>query len=771
MVDFGEMAYEGLDSFVRLMARNVEVPPWLLGDQAAGELPHRQPPAPEHLGGEGGTGSSGPSCARDSVGTFTAGASVSVWSNSQNCWIDDGVIQKVCASASDVDGTHVPAGSILVTFGGEGACYKWISPEHQGRLLRKQALAPTLPVLLPSTEPYAQCASLVQEREVQSKSPTRNGVLLLQDRLAELRSVELACQLERRAFEDADFRPSFRGKVNRWCRPKDIAHHDGTPLRGRDDWQLFRGEPSAEDVQQGELGDCWFLSSLAALANFRRGRFLGALLPGQVKPSPAGAYVVRLCLGGQWCDILVDDRLPCMGGGGYYTQLAYCSTRRRQLWASLVEKAFAKVCGGYEAIVAGQSQEALEVLTGWPCSVIRFGREGFDVDILWTTLSTSRDAAFLMTCSTKGAEGACEGMGLVPNHAYSLMDVHDVFDSRGEQQPQPQRVRLLKIRNPHARSTWKGAWSHRSSQWTPELRHAVGFIEGDTSGVFFIALGDFLRFFENCTICKIRSETWHEHRVLVQLPLHKVPLVGLTLKVAETTECSISIVQPEERIRQGPLYDNQLGPMACVGFVLLRLRGAEGCGEAVAIGHMRCRTVVSADCWLQPGCSYLLVPLSLHSGPQAVPVVFACVSSRLVVTSERSLSQSSARAAWAAYARYGSRGDATDFHGAKLHCAKSRGSAIVTYAENRSSTGYFRAECNFESAELSYSRGSHKTSDWLPPGYGQLVQVAMPSAETGAAWSSSNAFQMTYWSPKPPWHSPEVEPNGDGLHTPFQLPT
>ena len=55
--------------------------------------------------------------------------------------------------------------------------------------------------------------------------------------------------------------------------------------------------------------------------------------------SPAGIYMVRLCLGGFWREVIVDDRLPSLGGGQYHQQLAYCSTLRLQLWASIIEKA------------------------------------------------------------------------------------------------------------------------------------------------------------------------------------------------------------------------------------------------------------------------------------------------------------------------------------------------------------------------------------------------------------------------------------------------
>ena len=38
-----------------------------------------------------------------------------------------------------------------------------------------------------------------------------------------------------------------------------------------------------------------------------------------------------------------------------------------ELWVLFLEKAYAKLCGGYRHIVGGQTAEALHVLTGWPC--------------------------------------------------------------------------------------------------------------------------------------------------------------------------------------------------------------------------------------------------------------------------------------------------------------------------------------------------------------------------------------------------------------------
>jgi len=52
-------------------------------------------------------------------------------------------------------------------------------------------------------------------------------------------------------------------------------------------------------------------------------------------------------------------------------------------------------------------------------------------------------------------------MGLVDAHAYSLMSSHEEVDGSGKP------VRLIKIRNPWGFKEWTGAWSDKSTNWTP----------------------------------------------------------------------------------------------------------------------------------------------------------------------------------------------------------------------------------------------------------------------------------------------------------------
>ncbi|KAJ1456714.1 hypothetical protein M885DRAFT_421726, partial [Pelagophyceae sp. CCMP2097] len=110
--------------------------------------------------------------------------------------------------------------------------------------------------------------------------------------------------------------------------------------------------PEPRDVDQGEVGDCWLLSSLAVLAHYpelvRRLLVTNAV-------SGAGAYAVRLCYAGEWRLLLLDDSLPVRGDGA----AAFARPRGGVLWVALLEKAVAKLFGSYAALESGTAAEAL----------------------------------------------------------------------------------------------------------------------------------------------------------------------------------------------------------------------------------------------------------------------------------------------------------------------------------------------------------------------------------------------------------------------------
>jgi calpain-15 len=119
-------------------------------------------------------------------------------------------------------------------------------------------------------------------------------------------------------------------------------------------FSIFEGGIDPGDIRQGALGNCWFMCALAALTEFPR--LVEDIFPVHSKTvNEAGVYSLRLCKNGQWQEVRVDDYFPCYPGGGPI----YSRSNGNELWVLLLEKAFSKLHGSYEAIKGGWAYEAM----------------------------------------------------------------------------------------------------------------------------------------------------------------------------------------------------------------------------------------------------------------------------------------------------------------------------------------------------------------------------------------------------------------------------
>ena len=223
----------------------------------------------------------------------------------------------------------------------------------------------------------------------------------------------------------------------------------------------------AEDLRQGGVGDCWFMSALAVVA--QRHDLIAKLFACDTARNAAGCYCLRLFLDGQWTSVWLDDLLPMTDAPrrsalAFETRLAFCrcgsATGEQQLWASLVEKAYSKAHGSYQSISGGWVAEALLDLTGAPTEMVDMADDAFESEAMWARLKAYAALGLPMGCGTNNAEGSnLREVGLVGGHAYSILDVREAATRGGE------AVRLLRIRNPHACGEWTGDWSDQSDMW------------------------------------------------------------------------------------------------------------------------------------------------------------------------------------------------------------------------------------------------------------------------------------------------------------------
>ena len=145
---------------------------------------------------------------------------------------------------------------------------------------------------------------------------------------------------------------------------------------------------SPNDLLQGGVGDCWFLSALAVVA--QRHDLIARLFV-DTAPARSGCYLLRLFLDGQWRHVVVDDQLPCIPNPNRAhlageVGLAFSRTSNQQLWVCLLEKAYAKAHGSYHAISGGEISEALVDLCGMPTHTLHFDSPNFNLQDLWTQL-------------------------------------------------------------------------------------------------------------------------------------------------------------------------------------------------------------------------------------------------------------------------------------------------------------------------------------------------------------------------------------------------
>ncbi|CAM9510274.1 unnamed protein product, partial [Phaeothamnion confervicola] len=326
-----------------------------------------------------------------------------------------------------------------------------------------------------------------------------------------------------------------------WLRPEQIS---------KDPDYFKSAAQGAVSVAHGQLDDSWLLGALAAVAAHPSGLIENLFLSERDDFKTFGVYTCRFYKNGEWHEVVADTRVPCatLGEGadlatgslapGTPAPLYGRGVDLNEQWVPLLEKAYAKLHGSYEALNGGNVGEALVDLTGGCCETVlltddairRMADDGrlwdklshflswrYVLACIWTdpvgphgpggASSSSRGLAFAPASSADHAGGGSgiggglsggdggqsgPGGGLLPNHAYGVMDARE---SGG--------FRLVRVRNPWSKGVWEGDWSEGSPLWDdyPEVGAALSsdplmpWQRNACDGTFWMSFKDFCRRF------------------------------------------------------------------------------------------------------------------------------------------------------------------------------------------------------------------------------------------------------------------------------------
>ncbi|XP_065562636.1 calpain-A-like isoform X3 [Artemia franciscana] len=313
------------------------------------------------------------------------------------------------------------------------------------------------------------------------------------------------CLAEGKLFEDPSFpaedcslfyskRPFRRF---RWLRPHEICS----------DPQFVVDDASRFDIQQGELGDCWLLAAMANLT-------INPVLFKRIVPDDqsfddgeyAGIFHFRFWQYGQWVDVVIDDKLPTYNGKLVYLQ----SQEKNEFWSALLEKAYAKLHGSYEALKGGTTSEAMEDFTGGVAEMYELNNADMS---LFKIMVKSFERSSLMSCAIEPDPNVVEAetaVGLIKGHAYSITDVRLI----SIQTPRVSgKIPMVRIRNPWGNEAeWNGAWSDKSPEWQyipDEEKESIG-LTFNTDGEFWMSFKDYKKYFSRMEIVHLSPEIYDE---------------------------------------------------------------------------------------------------------------------------------------------------------------------------------------------------------------------------------------------------------------------
>ncbi|XP_065349926.1 calpain-C [Cloeon dipterum] len=341
--------------------------------------------------------------------------------------------------------------------------------------------------------------------------------------MSEFERIRRACVKRGELWEDPDF-PATQSSVFYhqtppfqfvWKRPHELCSR---PL-------FVHDAPSQFDIIPGKMGDKWLVACLGVLY-LSKGLFYRVVPADQGFDQHGGVFRFRLWWCGEWTEVLVDDRLPTVHGRLAFLQASLTD----QFWPGLLEKAYAKLHGSYEALKYGSLLDGLADLTGGITESVAIRHDPTTCGRLLTTLL---EMTSIVTCTVHPAspingtqspqirqlEKLANGIQIGTNYRLYALDRVETFNG--------ENVQLVRLRNPTGvGSEYVGAWSRDSAEWDEVPMDERERLSSLGDGEFWISYSDFVKTFSHLEVVHLDSDTSRDepslhHRSTWQMKLYQ----------------------------------------------------------------------------------------------------------------------------------------------------------------------------------------------------------------------------------------------------------
>ena len=253
---------------------------------------------------------------------------------------------------------------------------------------------------------------------------------------------------------------------------------------------IYEDEINMDLIKYGRVSLPYLYCVLSSLATHYPAIFNQIILTKEYNPE--GKYEVRLYVDGEFKTIVVDDYFPCILGTNVYY---FTRPANFEMWPVLIEKAWAKVNGGYLNIVNCWPGDFFRALTGFTYDeLVHPASNKEEIFNELSNIFKNKGLAFGLTIENEEVEEK----GLFSLHTYVIEDAQKVEVEKDK------FVHLVKIRDAEEEADWIGDYSPKSSAWTDQLKQKVD--QNLKLYEYWMSLDDYFRLFLRTDICHMITD-------------------------------------------------------------------------------------------------------------------------------------------------------------------------------------------------------------------------------------------------------------------------
>ena len=302
-----------------------------------------------------------------------------------------------------------------------------------------------------------------------------------------------------------------------------------------DDVNIFGETTSMNDIILGPADNSYLVSVISSLANYPNiilQLFRTFKLSENQQP-------IEVCLKieGNWTVIYLDDKF-LVNNENNMPIFSYSPTKN--IWGLILEKAWAKINGGYENILNGKSKDVFDAFT--PFRILEINLKKFEKELFWKYIKSSIEQNCIIVCVTKNSIKGLDSIGFINRQSFSLLETQSDEENKND------IIRNIKLRN------CLGNKIVFLNEITDEMKN-LGIIKFEEDGTFLIQYTNFLELFSMVTMC-VPSSTLISY--LIDIPSEKSNDFGtIRLLITEETKINITLIHKyKEGIKVEEIFKN-----------------------------------------------------------------------------------------------------------------------------------------------------------------------------------------------------------------------